>query len=110
MSLVRLVDVLTQDPTVRRVLALTASPGTEAFYDVTVAAGARPALLTAMVQALGESHADRDSASTTGGQAPTPRPAVLVVTATTRASQDLVEALRCYLPPERIAEFPSWET
>ncbi len=35
---------------------------------------------------------------------------VLVVTATSREAEDLVEALRCLLPPETVAEYPSWET
>ncbi len=103
MSLTPLVDVLGQDPAVRRILELTATPGSEPFYDVTVAAGARPALLTAMVQTLA-------GPAGTGGQEGSPRPVVLVVTATTRACEDLAEALRSYLPEERIAEFPSWET
>ncbi len=91
MSLTPLVDVLGQDPAVRRILELTATPGSEPFYDVTVAAGARPALLTAMVQTLA-------GPAGTGGQEGSPRPVVLVVTATTRACEDLAEALRSYLP------------
>ena len=47
MSLTPLVDVLGQDPAVRRILELTATPGSEPFYDVTVAAGARPAVTAA---------------------------------------------------------------
>ncbi|WP_285726658.1 transcription-repair coupling factor [Psychromicrobium xiongbiense] len=35
---------------------------------------------------------------------------VLVVTATSRESEDLVAALRSYLPVDAVAEFPSWET
>ena len=35
---------------------------------------------------------------------------VLAVTATSREAEDLVEALRCLLPPETVAEYPSWET
>ena len=42
-----------------------------------------------------------------GGEAGVP---VLAVTATGREADDLATALRSFLPAERIAEFPSWET
>jgi transcription-repair coupling factor (superfamily II helicase) len=35
---------------------------------------------------------------------------VLAVTATTREAEDLAEALGCFLPAERVAVFPAWET
>src|SRR5918996_1475900 len=35
---------------------------------------------------------------------------VLAVTATSREAEDLAEALRCVLPPQTVAEYPSWET
>jgi len=35
---------------------------------------------------------------------------LLVVTATGRECEDLVSALRCFLPSETVAEFPAWET
>ncbi|MBW1595793.1 transcription-repair coupling factor [Streptomyces sp. JJ38] len=35
---------------------------------------------------------------------------VLAVTATGREAEDLAAALRSLLPPERVAEFPAWET
>jgi transcription-repair coupling factor (superfamily II helicase) len=35
---------------------------------------------------------------------------VLAVTATGREAEDLAAALRCFLPPEQVVEFPSWET
>ena len=35
---------------------------------------------------------------------------VLAVTATSREAEDLAEALRCLLPPDEIAVYPSWET
>ncbi len=35
---------------------------------------------------------------------------VLAVTATGREAEDLAGALRCFLPPEQVVEFPSWET
>ncbi len=35
---------------------------------------------------------------------------VLAVTATSREAEDLVSALRCLLPPDSVAEYPTWET
>jgi transcription-repair coupling factor (superfamily II helicase) len=35
---------------------------------------------------------------------------VLAVTATGRETDDLVDALRCLLPPDAVADFPAWET
>ena len=35
---------------------------------------------------------------------------VVAVVATTREAQDLAAALRCFLPPASVVEFPSWET
>ena len=35
---------------------------------------------------------------------------VLVVTATGREAEDLVDALRCLLDPDAVADFPAWET
>ncbi|MDE9364334.1 transcription-repair coupling factor [Luteipulveratus sp. YIM 133132] len=89
MTLTPLLDVLVADPAVRRVLDLV---GTASVVDVAAAPGARGPLIAAVV--------DR-------AERPVP---VLAVTATGRESQDLAAALRCFLPPESIAEFPSWET
>lgn len=35
---------------------------------------------------------------------------VLVITPTGRAAEDLASALRCYLEPGSVVEFPAWET
>src|SRR5882724_4896032 len=35
---------------------------------------------------------------------------LLAVTATGRESEDLVDALRCLLPADAVADFPAWET
>ncbi|HET9655505.1 MAG TPA: transcription-repair coupling factor, partial [Kineosporiaceae bacterium] len=62
--------------------------------DIVAATGARPVVVAGLA-------------------APAPRGAgrpVLLVTATGRESEDLAAALRCYLPPDRVAEFPAWET
>ncbi|WP_226345651.1 transcription-repair coupling factor [Agilicoccus flavus] len=108
MSLTPLVDVLRGDPALARVLA-AAGDGTGAgFVDVTVAPGARPAVLAALTGAAREADAARGDSD--GSVEAAPPPVLLVVTATTRAADDLVEALGCYLPAQRIAPFPSWET
>ena len=68
-----------------------AAKGTR-LVDVSASEGSRPFLLAALAQQDGQT-------------AP-----LLVVTATTREADDLAEALGCFLPHERIAVFPSWET
>ncbi len=62
--------------------------------DVSVCAGARAPLIALLARASADGPA---------------RP-LLVVTATSRESQDLVAALRCFLPADTVADFPSWET
>ncbi len=88
MSLAPLLDVLAADPGVGRALAVARAG--EPVADLAVAAGARPELIAAMARAA-------------------ERP-LLVVTATTREADDLVAALACFLPADRIADFPAWET
>ncbi|MGD8148864.1 transcription-repair coupling factor [Ornithinimicrobium sp. Y1694] len=90
MHLAPLVDLLRADPAVRRVLerARAGDPAVE----VSVAAGAHPALVAALAAA---------------DQAP-----VLAVTATGREADDLVATLGELLPDAGagVAAFPSWET
>ena len=93
MTLAPVVDVLTRDPGAAS--ALEALRRREPFVDITVAEGARPALLAALV-------GDLRRAGSKG--------VVVAVTATTRAAQDLEQALGCYLSAEAVAQFPSWET
>src|SRR4029453_16846456 len=88
MTLAPLLDVFTADPGVAR--ALEAARRGEVVADISVAAGARPALVAALARR-------------------TDRP-LLAVTATTREAEDLVAALRCFLDPDRVADFPAWET
>ena len=105
MSLTPLAGILDGDPAVGRLLDLAAvADRREPVVDVTVAEGARPALLASLseVVAGARPHGATDSDR--------PHPVLLAVTATTRAAEDLVDALRCYLPAERVADFPSWET
>src|SRR5690242_18901152 len=62
------------------------------FVDVAVSAGARALLVAALAQ---QGRVDRP---------------ILLVTATTREADDLAETLGCFLPADRVATFPSWET
>jgi transcription-repair coupling factor (superfamily II helicase) len=95
-----LLDVLTVDAGVRAVLeaARAGSP----VLDVAVASGARSPLVAALAGAGRGAPGD-------GAGMPPGRP-VLAVVATGREAQDLAAALRCFLPAERVVEFPSWET
>ncbi|AKT50191.1 transcription-repair coupling factor [Arsenicicoccus sp. oral taxon 190] len=85
MPLPALLDVLARDATVRRVLQ---EVGAEQLVDVAAATGSRAPLLALLEQ----------------------RAPVLAVTATGREADDLAAALRCFLPHDAVAEFPSWET
>ncbi|WP_168582197.1 transcription-repair coupling factor [Gephyromycinifex aptenodytis] len=102
MSLARLVDVLRADPAVQRALQLAQKDAGGELVDVTVAPGARPMLLAALTDAL--------TSDGEVGAGDTKRGVLLAITATGREAEDLVAALRCVLPAERIADFPSWET
>jgi transcription-repair coupling factor (superfamily II helicase) len=92
MSLSGLLDAVLSDPGLSAVLAAARS-GPVAALDV-VAVSARP-LVVAGLAARRPRGAGRP---------------VLLVTATGRESEDLATALRCFLPPDRVAEFPAWET
>ncbi|EWT01596.1 transcription-repair coupling factor [Intrasporangium oryzae NRRL B-24470] len=81
-------------PDVQRVLA---EVGRSRLVDVSASDGTRPFLVSAL--------AERVAAEAAGTGAP-----VLVVTATTREAEDLSDALGAFLPAERLAVFPSWET
>ena len=101
MSLTPLLDVLVTDPTVRDILtspAARARPGQGApaahAVDIAICAGARPPLIAALA----------------GAHDPGVRRPILAVTATGREAEDLVAALRCFLPADVVADFPSWET
>lgn len=94
MTLNPLLDVLDGDPGVTAALAV-ARRG-EPLAEVSVAAGARPALVASLV-------------CRGAGSTDVRRP-VLAVTATTREAEDLTAALRCFLDPDTVADFPAWET
>ena len=89
MSLTPLLDAFSADPVVRKVVE-TARRGDAPLVDVAVSPGARSPLLAALA-----------------GDGATP---LLAVTATGREAEDLAAALRCFLPADRVADFPSWET
>ncbi|HET8601147.1 MAG TPA: transcription-repair coupling factor, partial [Segeticoccus sp.] len=97
MSLTPLLDALTQDSGVKAVLQ--AADDHIQVIDVAVAAGARGPLIAALT---GTGRPEETGM-------PSARP-VLAVTATGREADDLAAALRCFLPAERVVEFPSWET
>jgi transcription-repair coupling factor (superfamily II helicase) len=88
MLLAPLLETIAADPGVRR--ALDVAGAGEPTVDLTAPAGARPELVAALARATG-------------------RP-VLAITATTREAEDLVAALGCFLDPDRVADFPAWET
>jgi transcription-repair coupling factor (superfamily II helicase) len=98
MSLTPLLDVLVTDPVVRDLLSSPAQAGGRQgpaeVLDIAVCAGARPCLIAALA----------------GAHDPGVRRPILAVTATGREAEDLVAALRCFLPADVVADFPSWET
>ncbi len=72
-----------------------------------VAAAGRPALDVSAPPALQPFVVAAVAASNARGGAGRP---VLAVTSTTRAAEDLAAALRCLLPANEVATYPSWET
>jgi len=88
-SLAGLVDVVADDPAVAAAIE-RARAGDVGEYDLTAPPGIRPFLIAALA-------------------AKAKRP-ILAVTATGRESEDLAAALRSLLPPDRVAQFPAWET
>jgi transcription-repair coupling factor (superfamily II helicase) len=93
MSLAGLLDAVLSDPGLAAVLDQARS-GPAGALDIVAAAGARPLVVAGLASTV-----PRGAGRT-----------VLLVTATGRESEDLAKALRCYLPPDRVAEFPAWET
>jgi len=90
---------LAADPSYARVrTAATRGPGPEDEREIAAPEGLRPPLVADIADGLAE--------SVQAGRAPL----TVVVTPTGRASEDLVDAVRSYLPAEAVEEFPSWET
>jgi transcription-repair coupling factor (superfamily II helicase) len=95
MSLIGLLHTLLVEPGDRalRSAVADARAGSVTALDFT----APPALRPFVVAALAD--------SSMGAARP-----VLAVTATSREAEDLVDALRCLLPPDVVVLYPSWET
>jgi transcription-repair coupling factor (superfamily II helicase) len=91
MSLSGLLEAVLPDPALSRAVS---SAGVDSL-ELTAPAALRPFAVSAL--AADPSH---------GGAG---RP-VLAVTATGRDAEDLVDALRCVLPADEVAGYPSWET
>ncbi|MFE7706106.1 transcription-repair coupling factor [Streptomyces sp. NPDC057486] len=89
MSLHGLLDVVVRDPALAEAVK-AATDGHRMHVDLVGPAAARPFAVAALAREAGRT--------------------VLAVTATGREAEDLAAALRTLLPPDTIAEFPSWET
>ncbi len=89
------VDHFGAEPQISALLETATATGASNL-DVSVSAGARPALIAAAVERL-------------RAVAPQRLP-LLVVTATSREAEDLTAALGCVLDHDVVADFPSWET
>ncbi|MEU8705926.1 transcription-repair coupling factor [Streptomyces sp. NPDC048565] len=89
MSLHGLLDVVVTDPALEEAVK-AASDGHRAHVDLVGPPAARPFAVAALAREA--------------------RRTVLAVTATGREAEDLAAALRTLLPPDTVAEFPSWET
>src|SRR5690348_16041946 len=88
MSLTGILSTLVRDP------AIEAVRSSRAGGTLTTAPGATPPLI-ALLAAAPPAGAGRT---------------VLAVLPTGREAEDLAGALRCFLPPDSVVEFPAWET
>ncbi len=91
MTLAGLLDATLADSALARAVSAAGA----SHLDLTAPAGLRPFAVGAL------------AAPTERGGAGRP---VLAVTATGREAEDLLAALQCLLPPDRVALYPSWET
>ncbi|WHM38360.1 transcription-repair coupling factor [Streptomyces sp. BPTC-684] len=89
MSLHGLLDAVVRDPALAEAVK-AATDGHRMHVDLVGPPAARPFAVAALARETG-------------------RP-VLAVTATGREAEDLAAALRSLLPPDEVAEYPSWET
>ncbi|MFD9795345.1 transcription-repair coupling factor [Streptomyces sp. NPDC059070] len=89
MSLHGLLDAVVRDPALAEAVK-AAADGHRTHVDLVGPPAARPFAVAALARETG-------------------RP-VLAVTATGREAEDLAAALRSLLPPDEVAEYPSWET
>ncbi|UER55095.1 transcription-repair coupling factor [Kineosporiaceae bacterium SCSIO 59966] len=93
MAVSGVLTALREDPALSRAVE-AARAGDVPLLDVAAPSGARPATIAGLA-----------AQPPLGAGRP-----VLAVTATERAAQDLAAALRCYLDPVSVVEFPAWET
>ncbi|WP_335939707.1 transcription-repair coupling factor [Streptomyces sp. PTD5-9] len=89
MSLHGLLDVVVRDPALSEAVK-AAGDGHRMHVDLVGPPASRPFAVAALARETGRT--------------------VLAVTATGREAEDLAAALRSLLPPDTVAEFPSWET
>ncbi|MFJ9791549.1 transcription-repair coupling factor [Streptomyces globosus] len=89
MSLHGLLDAVTRDAALTEAVT-AAGDGNRMHVDLVGPPAARPLAIAALAARTGRT--------------------VLAVTATGREAEDLAAALRSFLPPDEVAEFPSWET
>jgi len=94
MSLSGLLDAARTDPALSTV-AQRAAGDAAGELDLTAPESLRPFVVATLAAAR----------AAAGRRAP-----VLAVTATGREADDLVAALTCLLPPDRVAAYPAWET
>ncbi|MDP9318119.1 MAG: transcription-repair coupling factor, partial [Actinomycetota bacterium] len=93
MTIRSLVPVVAAEPSLAEALARLGGPGS-ATLDLTAPAALRPFIASAL-------------AGAGSGQSP---PTVLVVTATAREAEEIVDATRCLLGQDSVVDFPPWET
>ncbi|MFJ5632514.1 transcription-repair coupling factor [Streptomyces goshikiensis] len=89
MSLHGLLDAVTRDPALAEAVT-AAGDGNRMHVDLVGPPAARPFAIAALARRTERT--------------------VLAVTATGREAEDLAAALRSLLPPDEVAEYPSWET
>ncbi|MBH5335173.1 transcription-repair coupling factor [Streptomyces pactum] len=95
MSLHGLLDAVMEDPALAEAVR-AAADGHRPHLDLVGPPAARPFAVAAL------------AAATSGGSGR--GRTVLAVTATGREAEDLAAALRSLLPPDRVVEYPAWET
>ncbi|QCU78617.1 transcription-repair coupling factor [Citricoccus sp. SGAir0253] len=103
-----LLPALLQDPAVAAATVSAARTGADRTEDLEISLpdGAR-APLAALLAGAGAGLSAPDGAAATGLDRPA---VVLLVTATSRESEDLAADLAGWMDPDAVAHFPSWET
>ena len=93
MTIRALTSVVAGEPSVAAALGRVGTPGSTVL-DLTAPAALRPFLAAAVAE----------------GRAAAAVQTVLVVTATAREAEEIVEAARCLLDAHSVVDFPAWET